>query len=203
MYIPKTPILAKKIFPKLTWDNINEDKAVYLTFDDGPTPAITTWVLDELKKYNAKATFFCLGKNVKLYPELYQRIKNEEHSIGNHTNNHLNAWKTNKTEYLKNIEKCANVFQSNLFRPPYGKLKLGLRRKILKNYKIIMWDIMTYDFDKTVSPQQCIENVCNHVKPGSIIVMHDSVKAEKNLKGSLPSILKYFSDNNIKMKALK
>jgi len=203
MYLPKTPIIAKKIFPKLTWDNKNKEQAVYLSFDDGPTPSITHWVLDLLNQYQAKATFFCLGKNVVLYPEIFERIIKEGHSIGNHTYNHLNAWNTPKEKYLNDIKSCERVFHSKLFRPPYGKLKPGLRTKILKDYKIIMWDIMTYDFDQSLSPNQCIENVCKHVQAGSIIVMHDSLKAEKNLKGSLPSILQYFTDQNIKMLGLQ
>lgn len=202
MYLPKTPFLAKKIFPKLTWDNKNEAKTVYLSFDDGPTPDITDWVLNQLKAYNAKATFFCLGKNVVLYPENFERILKEGHAVGNHTYNHLNAWKTSKKQYINDIISCEKIFHSKLFRPPYGKLKPGIRTHILKDYKIIMWDIMSYDFDANLSAEECIANVLDNVKSGSIIVFHDSVKAEKNLKQSLPTILKYFAEHNIKMQGL-
>lgn len=202
MYLPKTPLLAKKIFPKLIWDHKNECKTVYLSFDDGPTPQITDWVLDQLKVYNAKATFFCLGKNVVLYPEIFERILKEGHAVGNHTYNHLNAWKTPNKKYLNDIANCEKVFHSKLFRPPYGKLKPGIRTKILKDFKIIMWDIMSYDFDVTVNPLQCANNVIKNVKSGSIIVFHDSMKAENNLKESLPIVLKYFADNGIEMQNL-
>lgn len=202
MYLPKTPEIAKKIFPKLTWDNHQSDNSVYLSFDDGPTPEITDWVLDQLERYDAKATFFCLGKNVVLYPEIFERIRNNGHTVGNHTYNHLNCWQTDKKQYLLDIESCSRVFHSKFFRPPYGKLKPGVRSAIRKDYEIVMWDIMAYDFDQSVSPEDCARNVIEHVHPGSIIVFHDSLKAEKNLRKALPAVLEDFKRRGLQMKAL-
>jgi len=202
MYLPKTPEIAKKLFPKLTWRQDSEDNAVYLTFDDGPTPAITEWVLNQLRQYNAKATFFCLGKNVVRYPEIFEELLRSGHSIGNHTFNHLNCWETPKERFLSDIASCEKVFHSKLFRPPYGKLKPGLRSKILKNYQIVMWDVMSYDFDQNLNPKQCADNVMNNISNGSIIVFHDSIKAKDNLKNSLPIVLQALDKAGIQMKAL-
>lgn len=202
MYLPKTPKIAKKIFPKLTWQQDREENTIYLSFDDGPTPGVTEWVLDCLRKYDAKASFFCLGKNVVLYPEIFERIIHEGHSIGNHTYNHLNSWKTGNEDYLYDIECCQRVFHSTLFRPPYGKLKPGLRTKILKSYKIVMWDVMSYDFDESVSVEQCTANVIDNVQKGSIVVFHDSLKAFPRLKEVLPKVLDSLSKNSYRMVAL-
>lgn len=202
MYLPKTPEIAKKIFPKLTWDNHKSENTVYLTFDDGPTPQLSAWVLDQLDRYEAKATFFCLGKNVVLYPELFERILKDGHGVGNHTYNHLDCWKTNKKKYLADIESCSRVFHSKYFRPPYGKLKPGIRSAIRKNFEIIMWDIMAYDFDQSLSPEDCARNVINHVQAGSIIVFHDSKKAERNLREALPLVLANLKRRGFKMRAL-
>jgi len=202
MQIAKTPKIAKKAFHRLTWNKDEHEKTIYLTFDDGPTPNITIWILNLLAKYNAKATFFCLGKNVVLYPKLLDYILCEGHSVGNHTYNHLNAWKTNKEKYLNDIVSCERVFHSKFFRPPYGKLKPGIRTQILKNYQIIMWDVMSYDFDKDLLPENCYKNVISNAKEGSIIVFHDSYKAESNMKATLPLILKYYSEKGFKFKGL-
>ena len=194
MQIAKTPNIAKKAFHRLTWEKQTKEKILHLTFDDGPTPEITIWILKELAKYNAKATFFCLGKNVVLYPQLLDYIICEGHTVGNHTYNHLNAWKTKKEKYLNDIKSCEKVFHSKFFRPPYGKLKPGIRTQILKNHEIIMWDVMSYDFEKEISTEKCFQNVVKNAKKGSIIVFHDSFKAEKNMKATLPKILKYYSE---------
>lgn len=202
MQIAKTPTIAKKVFSRLTWNVETEQKHIYLTFDDGPTPEISIWILKELAKYNAKATFFCLGKNVVLYPKLLDYIICEGHSVGNHTYKHVNAWKTEKYKYLNDIASCEKVFHSNLFRPPYGKLKPGIRTHILKNYQIIMWDVMSYDFDKNISVENCYQNVIKNTKKGSIIVFHDSKKAEKNMKPTLTRVLKHFIEKGFEFKAL-
>lgn len=198
MRIAKTPKLAEKVFPKLTWNKKEGENCVYLTFDDGPTPGITEWVLSTLNSYNAKGTFFCLGKNVVLYPDIYNEIVQNGHSIGNHTYHHMNAWKTNKEAYLEDIANCEKVFHSTLFRPPYGKLRPGIRRKILENYRIIMWDVLSYDFDNTISEKACLNNVLKHTSAGSIIVFHDSKKAAKNLKYTLPKTLDWLKENGLK-----
>jgi len=202
MQIAKTPKIAKKAFPRLTWDKKTDKKVIYLTFDDGPTPKITIWILKQLSKYNAKATFFCLGKNVVLYPKLLDFIICEGHSVGNHTYNHLNAWETKKEKYINDIVSCEKVFHSKLFRPPYGKLKPGIRTQILKNHEIIMWDVMSYDFDKNISSEQCFQNVVKNAKEGSIIVFHDSVKAENNMKETLVKVLEFYTKKGFLFKAL-
>ena len=198
----KTNWLVKKIFPKYIWSIPNTENKVYLTFDDGPIPQVTEWVLSELKKYNAKATFFCIGDNVKKYPEIFNKIISDGHSIGNHTFNHVSGWKTSTKKYIENTEVCEkeianlNSKNSNLFRPPYGKIK-PQQSKILRKlgYKIIMWDVVSYDFDTTISKEKCLENVLKNVQSGSIIVFHDSKKAFKNLEYILPKTLEFLKEN--------
>lgn len=193
-YFIKTPWLLKKLFPSLVWDIKTDEKILYLTFDDGPHPAATTFVLDHLKKYNAKATFFCIGKNVTADLYLYKRILDEGHRVGNHTQNHLNGWKVSNTEYFGDIAEAALHIDSKLFRPPYGKIT-PFEIKNLKHigWKIIMWDVLSGDFDIHVTPQQCAENVVFRSRPGSIVVFHDSEKAFNRLQYALPKVLEHFS----------
>ncbi len=206
-YWIKTSWIIKKIFSRYTWDvsNVEKDKTVYLTFDDGPIPEITPWVLKELKKHQVHATFFCIGNNIEKNPEVFQTIINEGHTIGNHTYNHLNGWKTTTASYLANVTLCEEAIQKNtnynlkptLFRPPYGKIKASQSRKLRGlGYKIIMWDILSADFDANVSQEQCLKNVLSNIRPGSILVFHDSLKAFKNLAYALPKILIYLKENN-------
>ena len=192
----KTNKWIKKIFNNLVWDIPNSDKKIYLTFDDGPIPKVTEWVLDLLKSEEIKATFFCIGDNIKKHPEVYKRILSEGHQTGNHTFNHLNGWKTNTKSYLENFKLCKtedlklNTEHSFLFRPPYGKIKPSQSKTIRQlGYKIIMWDVLSYDFDSTISAEECLENVISNTEQGSIIVFHDSLKAEKNLKYALPKAI--------------
>ena len=208
----KTHRIIKKIFSNYVWDIPNAENKVYITFDDGPTPEITEWTLDLLEKHNAKATFFCIGDNVKKFPAIYQKIISSNHSIGNHTFNHLNGWKNQNNIYLKNVKQCQDVLNNNnlkqtqeletqnsklktLFRPPYGKIKPS-QSKILRKlgYKIIMWDVISYDFDETISKEECLENVLKNVKSGSIIVFHDSQKSFKNLEYALPRTLEFLDE---------
>ncbi|HRN41022.1 MAG TPA: polysaccharide deacetylase family protein [Vicingus sp.] len=202
MYLVKTPKVLKRTYPKYVWDFTSIEKTIYLTFDDGPTPEITSWVLDELKKYNAKATFFCIGKNVEQHPDLFNHILAQEHAVGNHTYNHLNGWETKSFPYLKDVVKCSKVFQSTLFRPPYGKLTRFQAKAILSDYTIIMWDVLSADFDKNCSPEKCLKNVLQNAKKGSIVVFHDSLKAEKNLKYTLPKVLEHFTKLGFQFKAI-
>lgn len=206
-YWIKTSWIIKKIFSHYTWDvsNLEKDKTVYLTFDDGPIPEITPWVLSELKKHQVQATFFCIGENIKKNPEIFQTIVSEGHTIGNHTYNHLNGWKTTTAMYLANAILCEETIQKNsncnqkltLFRPPYGKIKASQSRKLRRlGYTIIMWDILSADFDANVSQEQCLENVLSNIRPGSILVFHDSLKAYKNLAYVLPKTLMYLKKNN-------
>jgi peptidoglycan/xylan/chitin deacetylase (PgdA/CDA1 family) len=197
-YFIKTPWIVKQFFPNYIWSMPVHDHSIYLTFDDGPHPAITPWVLDELKKYNALATFFCIGKNVLQYPQIYQRILAEGHSVGNHTHSHLNGWKTGALLYVKDVAEAAKCIDSDLFRPPYGKIKKkqaeGLTTALkVRKAKIVMWDVLSADFDKTISPEQCLKNVVENASTGSIVVFHDSEKASTNLLHVLPEILQLFS----------
>ena len=197
----KTNWLVKRIFPKYVWSIPNNEKKVFLTFDDGPTPEITEWVLAELRNYNVKATFFCIGDNIRKYPAIFQKVLAENHSIGNHTFNHLKGWKTPTEDYIENAKLCQSEIENqkseirNLFRPPYGKIKSS-QAKILRKmgYKIIMWDVISFDFDQTISREKCLENVLKNVESGSIIVFHDSKKAWQNLEYVLPKTLKFLNE---------
>lgn len=206
-YWVKTSIFIKKILFRHIWSIPNKEKTVYLTFDDGPTPEITEWVLAELKKHEAKATFFCIGNNIEKHPSIFSKILQEGHAIGNHTFNHLNGWKTNKMDYVQNALQCekaieAFAYKSKLFRPPYGKIKPSQAKALRdKGYQVIMWDVLSADFDQQISPEQCLENVLRNVASGSIIVFHDSVKAYENLKYVLPKTLSFLAQN--KYKSLK
>lgn len=212
-YPIKTPGIVKRIFDTYTWRFSSYEKTLYLTFDDGPTPSITEFVLSELSKYNAKATFFCIGKNIAQYPILFNRIVEEGHSIGNHTNNHLKGWKTSTKAYLENTLLCEDVIHSTrikpslnaqkLFRPPYGKITYSQAKKIKAlGYNIVMWDVLSADFDKRVSKKNCLQNVIKHAQNGSIIVFHDSDKAAKNLQFALPKVLEEFTKQGYVFKAI-
>lgn len=203
MRIVKTPFIVKKIFPNVVWSRNSSKKAVYLTFDDGPTLGITNWVLQELKKYNALATFFCIGKNVEQNSSVYQNILKEGHSVGNHTFRHLNAWETNSKIYTEDVNMCSQFVRSNLFRPPYGKITPSIVKALKSDYKIILWDIISYDFDASITAERCYNNVVKNVENGSIIVFHDSEKAFKNLKVVLPKVLAFLYANGYEMKGLE
>lgn len=210
----KTPLVAKKMFPNYIWDIPSTSKTIYLTFDDGPTPEITNWVLNTLKKFNAKATFFCIGNNIEKHPNIFQNILNDGHAIGNHTNNHIKGWQNSAKAYLKNIEEAKKVISSqiqnskivnqksltkNLFRPPYGQITPKQGKKLIElGYKIIMWDVLSFDWDKDTNEENCLNNVIRKTTNGSIIVFHDSIKASKNMKYTLPKVLKHFSNQNYK-----
>lgn len=204
-YWVKTNVFIKKLFSHYVWAIPNAENKIYLTFDDGPTPEITEWVLQELQKYNAKATFFCIGNNIEKRPDIFEKIIAKGHSIGNHTFNHLNGWKTDNEKYLENSIQWSTVSgQSpnskqqtetcNLFRPPYGKIKMAQSKRLRQlGYTIIMWDVLSADFDTRISPEKCLENVLKNVKSGSIIVFHDSIKAFPNLEYTLSKALQYWA----------
>lgn len=192
----KTPAIAKRLFPKYTWDIKTDEKILYLSFDDGPTPGVTEFVLDTLNQFKAKATFFCIGNNVDKYPEIYNRILYEGHAVGNHTHHHLNAWKHSAEVYMEDVAQASEKIDSNLFRPPYGKLKLAHNKHLATlNFNIIMWDVLSFDWEIGTTPEACLENVISKATKGSIIVFHDSIKAETNLRYALPKVLSYFSKN--------
>ena len=213
-YWIKTNALIKKIFPNYVWEVSNTENKIYLTFDDGPIPEITEWVLEELSKYNAKATFFCIGHNIEKHPEIFAKVINEGHSVGNHTFNHLNGWKTSNEEYIENVKLCESSIsnlkskichlKSKIFRPPYGKIKPWQSKKLRQlGYKIIMWDVLSADYDTTITPEKCLENVLKNVSSGSIIVFHDSIKAFPNLEYTLPKALKYWKEKGFVFDAIK
>lgn len=204
-YLVKTPRLLKVAYANCIWHIREHANSVYLTFDDGPHPTVTPFVLDELKKADAKATFFCIGKNVELYPEVYQRILDEGHSVGNHTQNHLNGWKTDNALYYRNIKAASRLINTRLFRPPYGRIthaqSMGINR-LFPQTKIIMWDVLSGDFDTLLSPEECLQNVTTATRAGSIIVFHDSEKAWDRLHYSLPLFLNHCREQGWKMKKL-
>lgn len=192
LYTITPPTWLKLLYGRgFLWAVNTPRKEVFLTFDDGPQPGVTDWVLDTLKQYNAKATFFCIGHNVASHPELYQRIIDEGHRIGNHTYNHINGLKSSNAEYIANIEKACKVIDSDLFRPPYGKLRRMQARWVKKHFKPVMWSVLAADWDKEVSPEECYKNVVTHTKSGAVIVFHDSLKAEKNMRYALPKYLEF------------
>lgn len=212
---------AKSLFPDLVWDLPSKEKVIYLTFDDGPTPIITDWTLDVLKQYNAKATFFCIGKNVEAHPDIFNKIIADGHSIGNHTYNHIKGWTTSTKNYVSNIEKAQGIINNqisnfkfqdlkiknrkskivNLFRPPYGQIKPKQAKTLIQlGYKIIMWMVVAIDWDAFVSKEKCLGNVVNNTISGDIVVFHDSIKAANNMQYALPKVLEYFSEKGFKFK---
>jgi peptidoglycan-N-acetylglucosamine deacetylase len=206
-YLVKTPWLLKKIYPDYIWGIATKEKEIYLTFDDGPHPVATPFVLKQLKQYNALATFFCIGKNVTQHPEIYKQILAEGHSTGNHTQNHLNGWKTENDIYLKDIVEASRIIDTDLFRPPYGRITSFQAKNLNaamkgKKPKIIMWDVLSGDFDITLSPENCLGNVILKSQPGSIVVFHDSEKAFPRLEYALPRLLKYFFEKGYSFKAI-
>jgi len=198
MYFVKTPWWLRRVYHSLTWKIPTKENEVFFTFDDGPHQTITPFVLNTLKQYNAKATFFCIGKNVENNPEIFRRILSEGHSIGNHTYNHLNGWKTKNEVYIKDVLKAKEVIDSKLFRPPYGRIGRHQIQHLKKWFAIIMWDVLSGDFDVSLSPQQCLQHVVKNMKPGSVVVFHDSEKAFSRLEYVLPKALQYFNEKGWK-----
>lgn len=208
------PILLKKVLGGLVWNIPTKAKKIYLTFDDGPIPEVTPFVLQTLKRYNAKATFFCIGDNVLKHPDLFNTIISEGHQIGNHTQHHLGAWKVTRKEYLQNIVQASESLcqshkidlpknEKKLFRPPYGKITPRLIRSIKKlGYTIIMWDVLSFDWRQDQKAEWCLETVLKNTKPGSIIVFHDSEKAFQNMSYVLPKVLEHFSKKGFTFESL-
>lgn len=208
------PTFLKKVFGGLVWNIPTKEKKIYLTFDDGPIPEVTPFVLELLKKYNAKATFFCIGDNITKYPDIFNTILANNHSIGNHTQEHLNAWKVSHEKYVLNIEKAENTIHQNqiasitknkkLFRPPYGKITLrSIRSLKKKGYAIVMWDVLSFDWLQDRSPEVCLHHILKHAKSGSIIVLHDSLKAYKNMSYILPRLLEHYSSKGFTFESLQ
>jgi peptidoglycan-N-acetylglucosamine deacetylase len=199
MYPVRTPGVIRALAPYATWSLPNDTRSVYLTFDDGPTPGVTPEVLDILMEHDARATFFCLGKNVERYPEIVRRIRQEGHHIGHHSYSHSDGWKTNNFTYLREVLKGAGQSGTALFRPPYGRITPWQAQAVCKRFRLVMWDIVSGDFDVHQTPGSCTENVLKHAEPGSIIVFHDSIKAAPRVLQSLPAVLAEFRKRGYRM----
>jgi peptidoglycan/xylan/chitin deacetylase (PgdA/CDA1 family) len=196
MYLVKTPWILKKLYPNLIWNTRRDARSIFLTFDDGPIPIVTPFVLNILKKHNAKATFFCIGDNVSKHHDIFNDLKKDGHAIGNHTYNHLRGWKTDNETYLQNFLQADKLLDTPLFRPPYGRIKrqqIKLLTNARPDLKIYMWDVLSGDFDMSLTPQECLKNVLKHTEPGSVIVFHDSIKAFTRLEYVLPRALEAWS----------
>lgn len=202
MYLIRTPALLKPLMKELQWSGPAEGRKLYLTFDDGPIPEVTPWVLDTLAQFGAKATFFCIGKNVALHPEIFARTKQEGHSVGNHTYDHLNGWNTPSFTYLRNVLRCQTLTGSKLFRPPYGRITQQQALALRTRFNVVMWDVLSADFDRSLDGERCLRNVVEHSVAGSIIVFHDSLKAESRLRHALPAALAHFAAEGYSMEAL-
>lgn len=203
MFKHTLPSFIRLMIPFVTWKVKTNDKIVYLTFDDGPHPTITPWVLNELEKAGAKATFFCVGDNVVKYPEVIKLIQQQGHALGNHTMHHQNGWKLNTEKYLKEIDECAKVLPTKLFRPPYGRITISQALALKKlGYDIIMWDVLTCDYEQNLDIEQTLNACKKGITNGSIIVLHDSEKAQKNMEKILPELLSWLTQNNFLCEAL-
>jgi peptidoglycan/xylan/chitin deacetylase (PgdA/CDA1 family) len=198
----RPPLLIRKFYNRFTWKMEGVGNFVYLTFDDGPAPKYTEFVLDTLYQFKAKATFFCIGQNAEKNPGIYQRIISEGHSTGNHTWQHLNGWLTPKHEYISDVRRTEELIAPGLFRPPYGRIRMEQAEDIMQRHRIIMWDVLSYDYHPKVSPEKCYTNVIHHTRPGSIVVFHDSEKAFPKLEPVLPMYLKFLIDQGYKFATL-
>jgi len=202
-YPVKIPCWARWLWPSACWQIQTTEPELYLTFDDGPHPEITPWVLNQLKQADAKATFFCIGKNIERYPELLLKIMEDGHSVGNHTWNHVHAYNVSTERYLKEVENTDRLLNSRLFRPPYGKLTPRLYQVLHKTHRLVMWDVLSGDFDPSVSGEVCAQRVIKHAGPGSIVVFHDSAKAWPRLQVALPQVIHYFQLKGFRFLSLK
>lgn len=194
--------LLKYMIPDSTW-HLDDSNGVYLTFDDGPTPGVTEWILSTLEKYDAKATFFVLGKNAEMYPDLYQRILAAGHKIGNHTYSHQKGWGMSLERYIEDVDFADDIIKSELFRPPYARVTPSQMRAVAKRYKIVMWSIVSHDYNRRLSPNRVLKNVINHIKPGSIVVFHDSDKAFRNMSYALIKTLEFVKQKGWKCKIIE
>ena len=203
MFIEQVPAFVRNIFPEALWRMNSAEKAVYLTFDDGPIPVITPWVVDLLGKYNIKATFFMVGDNVRKHPQEYTQVVEAGHRVGNHTFNHLKGLFTDTREYLENVEKADALIHSNLFRPPHGMLRRSQYKELCKRYKFIMWDLVTRDYSRRLNGEEVLGNVKKLVRPGSIITFHDSLRSEANLKYALPRSIDWVLEEGYSFKVFE
>ncbi|TDB64447.1 polysaccharide deacetylase family protein [Arundinibacter roseus] len=202
-FLHYTPRLLHQLAPRFTWHIPTNEKTIFLTFDDGPIPEVTEFVLDQLNQFDAKATFFCIGDNVRKYTNIFNRILQDGHSAGNHTFNHLKGWSTPDEVYLKNWQECQSILpETRLFRPPYGRITLSQARSLPAETQIIMWDVLSGDFSKEITPENCLHQSIRHTKAGSIVVFHDSHKASENMTYALPRYLEHFKRQGFRFEAL-
>jgi peptidoglycan/xylan/chitin deacetylase (PgdA/CDA1 family) len=197
MYLIRPPSILRKLFPGLIWTIPNDENRVFLTFDDGPDPEVTPWVLDMLGKYDAKATFFCLGRNVEKYPDLFERIKAEGHAVGNHSYSHPDGWRTKNSDYFEDIGRADSLIGSRLFRPPYGRITPFQIKELKKKYRIVMWDLLSGDFISKTTAQKCLQNSARAKEPGSILVLHDKARIREKLHVILPIILNDYLNSEL------
>ena len=203
MFIEKPPVIYRMLFPGAIWRNKQSEKCVYLTFDDGPVPEVTPWVLDLLDKYNIKATFFCVGDNVRKYPEIYQQVLDRGHLVGNHTFHHKQGASCRTKNYALNVDLATRYIDSKLFRPPHGHMRFRQVLKLRKDYKIIMWDVVTRDYSWRLNAEQVFRNVKKYTRNGSVIVFHDSVKAEPRMKEALPKSIEWLLEQGYTFKLIE
>ena len=202
MYLVKTPKVIQNLFPNFHWRVPTDEPVLYLTFDDGPIPGVTPWVLEQLETYNAQATFFCVGENARKHPELLQQVLDAGHSVGNHTMKHLDGWATENLPYFHDIRHASKQVNSSLFRPPFGRIKPRQAQFLQRHYDIVMWDVLSGDFDPHLKPEECVKNVTSNAKNGSIVVFHDSLKAQEKLEFALPKVLSYFAERGYRFAKL-
>lgn len=208
MFLHRTPKVLQWLYPSLLWQVKTANKELYLTFDDGPIPNLTEFILDVLSEFKIKATFFCVGDNLKKHPQIAQRALDEGHKLGNHSYNHLNGWQTSTVDYISNIVRCQRLlydFDSAvkpLLRPPYGKIKYSQIKLLKKKYTIVMWDVLSGDFSAKINPEKCLEQSIRATKPGSIIIFHDNIKADENVRYALPRYIEHFLDKGYEFKTL-
>jgi peptidoglycan-N-acetylglucosamine deacetylase len=204
MFLHYSPFWLKALYPRFLWHRPGPDKVLYLTFDDGPIPDVTEWVLGTLAEYGAKATFFCIGDNVRKFPHIYRQVLEAGHSVGNHTFHHLNGWKTGDSTYLADIEACDRQLglPTTLFRPPYGRISRSQARLVTPRRRVVMWDVLSGDFSAGVSPEECLRQTIRHGRPGSIVLFHDSLKASATMQYALPRVLGYFAEKGYRFEAL-
>lgn len=203
MFIEQPPKLVRWMYPQAIWRMNPKEKAVYLTFDDGPIPQMTPWVLDVLDKYNIKATFFLVGDNVRKHPKEFEMLKAKGHRLGNHTFNHIRGFEWLTKNYLANTEKANELIQTDLFRPPHGHMRWLQYELLRRKYKIIMWDLVTRDYSKHLNGEQVFEKVKKYVRNGSIITFHDSIKSEKNTKYALPRSIEWLLEQGYEFKVFE
>lgn len=203
MILFKTPRLVELLFSSKMWGFSRSEKSVYLTFDDGPDPQITPWILDFLHEQKLKATFFCVGENVLKYPHIFARIKQEGHSVGNHTMNHLKGTKTPLKSYIQNVEEADQLIQSTLFRPPYGRMTFRQTQFLKKRYKIIMWSWLSNDFNKKISPEYILKKAATQIQQGDIIVLHDNSKTAERIQLILPELIHIMAQKGFRIKRIE